>query len=237
MQFHDLALRGAFILALVPLIPSGSRAEEAPVDPGRREALSRFLKAYPERFPLIRNAFQGKTSAFEDGGRDLERRAKRFVLAERFKIGIAARQRAILGVEGDGALQMSDRFGVVAALRVRDRKRIKRVVVVRIFVAHEVKMLNGLVVSAAVDGQRGGVQAFLDAPWRGLPGLRVALADVQVKTNSLLQLSFVRVQPEDRFEFTGGLIVVVALERLQGPLVKGNRLDVVGRTPRRRRCR
>ena len=92
-----------------------------------------------------------------------ERRPERVVAAQRLEVRVAPGEGAVLGVECDGALEVCDGFGVFAALRVRDREHVERVVVVGIFVADEPQVRDRLIVAAAVDGERRRVQAFVDA--------------------------------------------------------------------------
>ena len=89
------------------------------------------------------------------------------VVAERLEIRIVSGEGAVLRVERDGAFEMRDGLGVLAALRVGDGEHVEGVVVVGVFVAHEAQMCDRLVVLSAVDGERRRVQAFVD-------GLRAA---------------------------------------------------------------
>src|SRR5919204_6321707 len=91
------------------------------------------------RGSALQRAFEGRTRR---GRRRFERRTKRIVAAQRFEIGIGTRQRAVLGVQGDGPFEMRDGFSRLVALRVRDGKHVQRVVVVGIFVADQSEMAN-----------------------------------------------------------------------------------------------
>ena len=70
------------------------------------------------------------------------------------------------------------------------RQHIERVFVVGILVANEAEVRDCLVVPAAVDRQRRGVEAFLDGlrasfAWSGL-----ALANVEVEPDAFVEDSF-----------------------------------------------
>ena len=67
----------------------------------------------------------------------LERRRGTLVVAQRLEVGVASGERAVLGVQRDRALEVRDRFGVLAALGVGDRQHVERVVVVGILVADQ----------------------------------------------------------------------------------------------------
>ena len=97
-------------------------------------------------------------------------------------------------VEGDRSLEMGDGFGVFVALRVRDGQHVERVIVVRIFVAHETQVRNRLVVLPAVDGERRRVESLVDRLRRGLALRRLPLADIQVEPYALVQLLLLRIE-------------------------------------------
>ena len=101
----------------------------------------------------------------------VERRAERFVVAQRLEVGIVARERTILRVERDGAFEMRDRFGVLVPLGVGDGEHVERVVVVGILVAHEAQVRERLVVRAAVDRERRRVEPLVDGLRRGSSGV------------------------------------------------------------------
>ena len=132
--------------------------------------------------------------------RRVERRAHCLIVAQRLEVGIVARERAVFGVQRDGAFEVRDRFGVLAALRVRDGQHVNRVVVVRIFVADEAQVRDRLIVGAAVDGQRRGVEALVDRLRRVLALRGLTLADVQVQPHPLVQFLFFRMQAQHRLE-------------------------------------
>jgi hypothetical protein len=81
---------------------------------------------------------------------------------QRLEIRIVPCEGAVLRVERDGAFEMRDRLGVLVPLSVRDGEHVDGVVVVGVFVAHEAKMCDRLVVLSAVDGERRRVQALVD---------------------------------------------------------------------------
>ena len=122
-------------------------------------------------------ALSGRRRRSERGdGRRFERRAKRIVVAQRLEIGIVPGQRAVFRVEGDGALEMGDGFGMLVALRVGDGQHVEGVVVVGILVAHQAQVRDRLIVLPAVDGERRGIEPFVDGLRRGFaaasPGAR-----------------------------------------------------------------
>ena len=61
---------------------------------------------------------------------------------------------------------------------------------------------------------------------------RLPLADVQVEPHALVELLFLGVLAQDRFEQARSPVVVVALERFEAALVERDGLEV-GRTPLR----
>ena len=160
----------------------------------------------------------------------IERHPKGFVFAEGLEIGIAPGQQAILRIESDGALQVCDRFRMLAALRVSDRQRVQRVVVIRVFVANEAQVRDGLVVPATVDRERRGVQTLFHRLWSCFTRSRVPLADVQIQAHAFVELLFLGIQPQYRFEQCGGGVIVVPLQCFQSALVQGNGFEI-GRTP------
>src|SRR5215472_16023188 len=64
--------------------------------------------------------------------RRLESGTKRVVFAQRIEVGIGSREGAILGVYRDCALDVRNGLGELAALGVRNREHIQRVIVVRV---------------------------------------------------------------------------------------------------------
>src|SRR5437867_318232 len=105
------------------------------------------------------------TASLDAGdGRRLERRAKRFVVAKRLEIGVASGKPAVLGVHGYRALQVGHGLGVLTTLSVSDCQHVQGVIVVGILVTHQPEVRNGLVVFAAVDGERRGVKTLLHRP-------------------------------------------------------------------------
>lgn len=86
---------------------------------------------------------------------------------KRLEIRISTRARAILRVDRDGSLQVGYRFGMFAALRVRNSQHVKRVVVVGVLVANESQMGNRFVVASAVDRECRGVEPFFNRLRRG----------------------------------------------------------------------
>ena len=161
------------------------------------------------------------------GGRRFERGAERVVAAKRLEIRVVPREAPILGIDGDGAFQVRDRFRVLAALGVRDGQHVERVIVVGILVANQVQVRDGFVVPATVDRQCRREQPFFDRlrpgrlRTRGLP-----LTDVQVEADALQELLFFRKLPEHRFEETRRRGVVVALKCIQPTFVDGDGFDI-----------
>ena len=81
-------------------------------------------------------------------GRRIERAPEGIVGAKRLEVGVAFRERPILGVERDRALEVCDRLSRLAALGVRDREHVKRVVVVGVFVPNQPQVRERLIVAA-----------------------------------------------------------------------------------------
>src|SRR5439155_19328729 len=76
-----------------------------------------------------------------------------------------------------------------------------------------------------IDGERRGVQPLFDRLRRGLAGCDLAPADVEVQPHALVQLFFVRVLAQYRFENVLGATVIVMLERLETAFVQCHRLE------------
>src|SRR4029077_8889894 len=102
------------------------------------------------------------------------------------------------GVEGDGTLEMGDRLRMLVALRMGDRQHVDRVVVVGILVANQTQMRDRLIVLAAVDGEGRRIEALVDRLRRGFALGRLALADIEVESNALVQFLFLGVYAKDR---------------------------------------
>ena len=119
--------------------------------------------------------------------------SKRLVVAQRFEVGIAAGEGPVFGIEGDGALEVRDRFGVFASLGVGHGEHVERVIVVGVLVAHEAQVRDRLVVPTAVDRKSRGVQPFFDRLGPRFAGRRLALADVEVEPHPLVQLLLFRI--------------------------------------------
>ena len=82
-----------------------------------------------------------------------------------------------------------------------------RVVVVGVFVANQAQMRDRLVVLAAVDRERRGVEPLVDGLRRGFARRRLALADVQVQPDALVQfllLGILRAAPIRADPVAGG---------------------------------
>ena len=133
--------------------------------------------------------------------------------------------RPVLRVERDRTLQMRDGFSRLATLCVRDGKHVEGVIVVRVFVSHQPQVNDGFIMAPAVDGERGGIQAFTQRLGSSFSRCRLTGADVQIQADPLVQLLLLRVQLEYRLEklHCGG---VVLLNGRQTPLVKGDRLEI-----------
>jgi hypothetical protein len=159
-------------------------------------------------------------------GRGVKRCPERVVSAERLEIRVALRQRTIFRVKRDGAFEMCDRLGRLAALGMSDREHIERVIVVWIFVADEPQIRERLIVTAAIDGKRRRVQALFLRSRRRFFRRRLSLADVQIEPHPFVQLLFLRVLPQHRFEQRSRAAKVVSLERLQAALVERDSLDI-----------
>jgi hypothetical protein len=142
-------------------------------------------------------------------------------------------ERPIFVVERDGAFEMGDGFGGFAALRVCDGEHVERVVVVRVFVAHQAEMGDCLVVAAAVDRERGCVEPFVDRLRRFLAGTRLPPANVEVEPDALVQFFLVGILAQDRLEQVGRPPVIVALEGFEAAFVQCDGVDL-GRTTLRR---
>ena len=158
--------------------------------------------------------------------RSFERRAKRIVVSQRFQIGIVSRESAVFRVQCDGAFEVRDGLRVLVALRVRDGEHVDGVVVIRILVADETQVRDRLVVLPAVDGKRRGVQTLVDGLRRGFLLRRLALTDIQVKTNAFVKLAFLRILTQDRLQQAGRLLIRVTLQRFESSLVQRDRLEI-----------
>src|SRR5437867_465917 len=101
-------------------------------------------------------------------------------------------------------------------------------VVVGILIADEPEVGDRFVVAAAVNRQRGGIEPLFYRLWRRLTRRRLALADVQVETHSLVQLLFFGVLPEHRLEHLGGRPIVASLQHFDPAFVKGHGFEVGG---------
>ena len=171
-------------------------------------------------------------------GRRFERRAKRFVVAQRLEIGVISRERAIFRIQRDRAFEVRHGFGVLLALRVSDGEHVDRMIVVGILVAHEPQVRDRLIVLPAVDRQGRRVQPLVDRLGRRFTLRRLTLADIEIQPDALVQLLLFGVLTKDSLEQVGRLRVRVALERLEPPLVERNGLDIrgtaLGRGRRRR---
>ena len=185
----------------------------------------------------VRAQFQGvlllqkvarRRAAYVNADPRVERRAERVVAGQRLEVGVAAGQRPVLRVERNGPLEMGDSLRQFAPLRVCDGNHVERVVVVRVLVAHQPQMGEGLVVAAAVDGQRRGVEPLVDGLRSRILRRRLPGADVQVEADAFVQFLLFRVEPQDRLEQRRGAPIVVFLDRSQPTFVQGDRLDVGG---------
>ena len=92
---------------------------------------------------------------------------------------------------------MGNGFGMVATLGMGHRQHVEGVIVIGIFVPHQVEVRDGLVVPPAIDGEGRRVQAFVDGLRRRLTGRDMPLADVQVEADALLELFFVGILAQD----------------------------------------
>ncbi len=134
--------------------------------------------------------------------------------------------RAVLRIQCHGAVQVGNRFSRFLPLRMGDGEHVECVIVVRVFVAHESQVRNGLIVLAAVDRQGCCVETFLDRHRHRLLRRRVSLADVQIEPDPLVQFLLFWVEAEHRIQLINGRPVVVPLQGFQTPLVKRDRFEV-----------
>jgi hypothetical protein len=125
---------------------------------------------------------------------------KGLVVVKRFKVGVATGKCPIFRIQRNCALEMCDRFDVLATLGVRNGQHIESVVVVRVLVADEPEMRDGFIIPPAVQCERRGVQAFLQGLRIGLGRRRVSLADIQVQPDPLMQLALIRKRREEVLE-------------------------------------
>src|SRR5262245_66287717 len=95
---------------------------------------------------------------------------------------------------------MGNRLSVLVPLSVRDGEHVDGVVVVRVFVAHEAKMRDRLVVLSAVDGERRRIQALVDGLriWNSRSGL--SLTDVEVEPNPFVQFLLFGILAQHRLQ-------------------------------------
>ena len=70
------------------------------------------------------------------------------------EIRVVASEGAVLGVERNRALEVGYRFGMLTPLSMCHREHVQSVVVVGIFVAHQMQLRDRILVAAAVYGQR-----------------------------------------------------------------------------------
>ncbi len=156
---------------------------------------------------------------------------------KRLEVGVAFRKRAILGVERDRALEVRDRLGRFAALGVRDRQHVKRVIVVGVFVANQPQVCERLIVAPPVDGKRRRIQALFLRLRGGLLRRDLTVADVQVLPDPFVELLFLGILPQDALECLGCPFEIMPLQCPHPALVERDRLDVrrtVLGSPRRR---
>jgi hypothetical protein len=158
--------------------------------------------------------------------RRLERREEGLVFAQGFEIRIPSREHAVLGIERNCTLKMSDGLGVLAPLRMSYREHVQRVIVVRVFVAHEAQVRDRLVVAAPIERQRRRIQSLFDRLRGRVARRRVALADLQIQPNPLVQLLLFRIPLQDGSKAIDGGIVIVPLKRIESLFLQPNRLDV-----------
>ena len=74
----------------------------------------------------------------------------------------------------------------------------------------------------------GLVVAFVDGLRRGFLLRRLALTDVEIEPHTLVELLLLRVLAEDRFEKARGLLIRMALKRLEAALIQCDRLEIRG---------
>jgi hypothetical protein len=151
------------------------------------------------------------------------------------EIRVVAGESPILRVQRDRSFQVGNGFRVLVALGMGDGKHVQGVIVVWVLVANEAEMDNGLIVLAAVDGERCRVEAFVDRLRRILPLRGLALTDVQIQAHPLVQFLLIRVLSEHGFQSIDGGPVVMPLQRLESAFVKRNGFEICGPTLRCRR--
>jgi len=121
---------------------------------------------------------------------------------------------------------MGDGFSEFAALRMGHGQHVQRVVVVGILVAHQAEMRDGFVVAAPVDREGGGIEPFVDR-LRGLLARGcLALADVQIEADTLVEFLLIGVLPENRLEKVRCLSVVMPLQSFETALVERYGVDI-----------
>src|SRR5437667_7319283 len=121
---------------------------------------------------------------------------------------------------------MRNRLGVLVPLSMGYGEHVDGVIVVRVFVAHEAKMSDRLVVLSAVDRKRRRVQALVDGLRIWNSRCRLALADIEVEPNPFVQFLLFGILAQHRFQNGGSLTVIVSLERLDTALVQSHRFKV-----------
>src|SRR5262245_61706385 len=94
--------------------------------------------------------------------RGFERRTERIVASKGLEVRIVSGESPIFGIQGDGAFEVCDGFGRLAALRMSNGQHVERVVVIGILVADQSQVGDGFVVPPPVDGDRGGVEPLVD---------------------------------------------------------------------------
>jgi hypothetical protein len=121
---------------------------------------------------------------------------------------------------------MSDRFGMLVTLGMRDGKHVQRVIVVRILISHETQVGDRLIVLAAIDRKRRGVKPLVDRLGRRFARSRLPLADVQVQTDALVQLLLFGILPQNRLEQVRRPVVIVTLKRIEAAFVNRDGFEI-----------
>jgi hypothetical protein len=144
-------------------------------------------------------------------------------VAERLEIRILDRPEPVLWQDLDGLAQVRQRLRQVADRGVGHAQQVLNVVVAGILGLEFAELSQGVVERAPIQGDRDGVEAFLERPRLRL-AVRLPLADRQVDPGTLLQLLLVDEIVEDGGQEGCGFSELALLERLEPAL---ERLDGV----------
>ena len=147
-------------------------------------------------------------------------------LAQRLELGFLAQRVAVLGVELEGARQVTHRALLVALGGQRDAEHVLGRVVVGLLLERRGQQADRPVDGAGVQRERRGVDLFLGRLGRGVGRRQLALADADVELGALVQLDFLGELGDHALQRVGGLAVALGLQGLEAALVEQDRVGV-----------